>query len=366
MKRAAALVVACLLGSGVNASRTQMPAPWTLRDLFESYRGGTFGGVARLTAEQWSTVVTPGHLTKETMAWLHGVDAPEQQVRIRTSALVAAELYDGCAHLRGCDPRWLHGELEWIADRLSSSPPSSFERLWFLSVIAIATGAEQVRFVAPPPGLGRGPARYGLARLARERFPDEPRFRLQEIVARRPARTVARGPATRLDVLAGLSRVSEGSARAYFRDTLSQLEGLSGDEQVGKEARLRSAMIRVLLGDLPAGLADAVGASSSSDRWTRFLALQLAGRIHTHTGNLGEAVTFQELANAEYPGARSGVTALASALFAVGRNDEAYDAMDSLDWNALERNDPWIQYGWGDYRNWLSDYRPRLRGLITS
>ena len=125
-------------------------------------------------------------------------------------------------------------------------------------------------------------------------------------------------------------------------------------------------MISVLLGDLTRALDHALAASTSPDRWIRFLALQLAGRIHSQIGNLDDAVTFHERANAEYPGTRSGVTALASALFAVGRHDQAYDAVNSLDWNAREDSEPWLQYGWGDYRHWLPTYRQQLRGLIPS
>jgi hypothetical protein len=280
-------------------------------------------------------------------------------------AVVAVELYDGCFRLRACSPSELHAELEWVADRLASGPADAFERLWLLSVIGIATGAQQVRFVAPPPDPdSRLPIRHGMARLAQERFPGEPRFQLAGVVARRAARVVARGPEKRLDLIAGLSVASERSARAYFRDTVAELERLSDDDVVGSEARLRSGMICVLLGDPTRALELALGASSSSDPWVRFLALQLAGRIHSQLGNLERAVNLQKLSNAEHPGMRSGVTALVAALFAAGRHDEAYEAAERLNWLAWEEDDPWIQYGWGDYRHWLPAYRHQLRAMV--
>jgi hypothetical protein len=67
-------------------------------------------------------------------------------------------------------------------------------------------------------------------------------------------------------------------------------------------------------------------------------------------------------ANATIPNVVSGMTLLSSALFLVDRRDEAYDVMDAALRTRPKVPDPWLQYGWGDYRFW-PEIRARLRKL---
>jgi tetratricopeptide (TPR) repeat protein len=204
---------------------------------------------------------------------------------------------------------------------------------------------------------------FSLLDEAERRYPEEPRFRLALVVAARPARTVANRPGVGLTTIAGLSRVSAGAAEQHVTDTLRRLDDLAGDGPIGAEARLRAGMIRFHLGEAEQALEDARHAAEDEEPFVRYLGHLLAGHVLVHLGRDAEAIRAYERAVAINSRARSGVVALSSRLVVAERHDEAYVLLENY-FAADAAVDPWLQYGWGDYRLWPS-YLLRLRALIA-
>jgi tetratricopeptide (TPR) repeat protein len=228
--------------------------------------------------------------------------------------------------------------LEWGCARLRArGTPHPAERLWQLAAISVAQRAEDYEFLN---GDGEQTDVRDYAREiehlrhVRQRFPDEPRFKLAQVIA---AEWQA-SPAVR--------RGRPQAARDQFAD-------LRDDPDIGAEATLRLGRIAMTLRDDDrAREAFERVESLTRDPWTLYLARLFRGTILERRGRTADAERAYRGALEAVPRAQAAATALAALLARQDRRSEASTIVEEMLAASPAPPDPWRGYVNADDRFW--------------
>jgi hypothetical protein len=109
-------------------------------------------------------------------------------------------------------------------------------------------------------------------------------------------------------------------------------------------------------------LSELATAAGSSDPFVRYLAHLFRGRTIEALGGTDEAVAAYRSALLEIPNAQSASIALAAMLHKADQADAALAIMDRS-FAARPSEDPWREYGFGQFRHWIA-YRDRMREAL--
>lgn len=281
--------------------------------------------------------------------WIQSAPEGKKDFRRRVAALFTLEL----AHATLPTPRiWIRVReiMEWGCEQIRSGQPTPFERTWLLAADTLIQGAGD-------NDLGEPHARH-----SQQRFPDEPRFRLAEAVARREAKITANRPGAPTRLLAyGTLDVRRDLSKVRLAGTIARLTALRDDPVVGPEARLRLGILYFHLGRLAESLSELQAASrASADPFATYLAYLLSGQVLEFQQEHANAISAYRSAVAIFPQAASGLSALASLLFLTDDRDGAADLYARMVATHPPAVDPWREFGFGSYRFW-SGYIEWLR-----
>jgi hypothetical protein len=292
--------------------------------------------------------------------------------RLRARRLVAATLALEIATLR-LWPEDVDPLIEFGCELMRrNGSPTDGERLWQLAAVAIHTrardGGRVVTRGSPgiPVGMHIPPPLREVDHVAhaRDRFPNEPRFRLAE--AMRVAALGDNEPPRDADWVDDgiLSRDHpEARRRARAREAIALFEPLVDDPAVGAEASMRLGYLRFTLHETEAALAAYARSAVSEDTFVGYLARFLTGRALDRLGRRDDANAQYRAALTILPRAQSASQALAANLFLHGDREEAYRLVQSAASLTPRLDDPWHQFGYGDLRL-VPDRMARLREAI--
>jgi hypothetical protein len=325
--------------------------------LLDRYLAGDFEGVVRLLDAAPSLQPILDGLDRHGAAWIAAAGpaaTDRRELAVATFALEAARTGAWKEwKLRVTAPRmpedpvlerfyltWLAPPqlLEWGCALLRArETPHPFERLWQLAAVSVAQRAEDFEFLV---GDGEQSALWNHGqeiehlRHVRLRFPDEPRFKLAQIVA---AEWQA-SPAVR---------------RGRPQTARDQFNGLRDDPDIGAEATLRFGRISMLQRD--DGRAEEAFArveSLTRDPWVLYLARVFRGGVLERRGRVADAERSYRGALLAVPRAQAASTALAALLFKQDRRTEASHLVEDMLAASPVPADPWRGYTNADDRFW--------------
>ena len=216
--------------------------------------------------------------------------------------------------------------------RTLGGPPTEFERLWYVATAALMEG--QIA--------GTALARH--MDHALNRFPDEPDLML----ARGVAAELRTGQDPRTPRGLGIASFSLlATARSRLTDALRF-------DATRPEAHLRLGSIALRWGK-PKEAIDHLSAAvdHATDPYVVYLAHVFSGRAYSLVGRWQEAVTSYTAATAIVP-TQTARLGLVTALSHVGEYAAASALADRTLLEPSPPNDPWLFYGQGDFRNWIS------------
>ena len=208
--------------------------------------------------------------------------------------------------------------------------PRAIERWWQLAALAVAERAEDFEFLRSDGVTCLTNVNEEIDYLfqLRQRFPDEPRFKLAEAM------------------LTDLNR--RPAAKGTFT-----FEQLQDDPDVGGEATMRlvAAHLRMRDDDHAISLLDRVE-SRTRDPWVIYLARYFKGQALERKQRPAEAERAYRGALAAVPFAQSASMALAALVFKNDRRAEASRLMDAMFAASPQPADPWRGYADADDRFW--------------
>jgi tetratricopeptide (TPR) repeat protein len=297
---------------------------------------------------------------QETPAWVSG-DAGRTTERRAAAAAFLLEL----THARLESDWWRFADVvEWTCAQLrTTGKPDAFERAWHAASHALAGRARaRVWLLGESPTLAHDrPTRVFPAEAARpkgppsprhlmhalERFPDDPRFRLSQIVAwtwgrdSQPARNT------------GGATVPRRSRRPSLLDAIDALKPLESSPEIAAEVLVHEGFVQGLLGDQEAALrAFDASAGATSESAIAYLAHFGAGRSLEASGRLDEAVRRYQVALGVLPNAESATIALASLQFSSEDREAAQRLLDARAANRAAAPDPGRLIGYGSFLRW--------------
>ena len=228
--------------------------------------------------------------------------------------------------------------------------PRPIERYWQLAAVAVAERAEDAEFLT---GIHKrdesDSGEISYLRQARERFPNEARFKIAGPIA--------------FDWLTwplqrDASKPDPNQSSKYGAATIAEREfaALQNDRDVGAEAHLRLGALHLRRSNEDAALRDFEQVESSTrDPYLVYLARYFAGQALEQKKRPEDAMRAYRRALLTIPGAESASFALSALLFksdATSRRAEAYGVVaTALSGDPLPL-DPWRAYGDADDRFW--------------
>jgi tetratricopeptide (TPR) repeat protein len=259
--------------------------------------------------------------------------------------------------------------LDWAQARLGErGPADSAEHAWYLAAAALAGGVRDWRYLQRPANpRAQPPILAGLMDRALERFPDDPRVRLEQALAAvgRFAVTIdgerdssAPLPGVVININ-GMRGGTLSAPRPTARDqAATMLAALVDDPVVGVEARIRLGYLQWAIADNESARASLTrAAADAKETDDRYLAEFLLGWIAMQAGDAAAAVPHLDAALAARPDSQSAAVALSALTLQQGDATRAYElAQSSLDKRPTDV-DPW--------RLMLYAHHPRLPGLIA-
>ena len=366
----------------VRPSAQSAPAPGALaRALLDQYARGAFDAVSAALGQQDEHGLTQllEQLNATGKAWIDAAgpgDRARRRLAAATLALEAAragewrewKVVQGFANM-GSEPRQVAPGV--VSDGVClvrepkviwSSPPKLIEwgcallredvvatpaeHLWQLAAVAVAERSEDFEFLIGSPFEARSDVKDQFEHLkhAQARFPQEPRFKLAQGIALE-------------------SRLFQAPPKSGVGIAMQVLSGLANDPDVGAEANVRLGVNRFRHDDLDGARQSIDRAEDlTRDRYVRYLARYVRGRIAENQKHPDEAEREYRYALTLVPHAQSASIALAAVLSAQGRRAEAAAlAVDAI--SATPPPDPWREYIHGDDRFWPS-WIARLRAEI--
>jgi tetratricopeptide (TPR) repeat protein len=209
------------------------------------------------------------------------------------------------------------------------SKPRAAERWWQLAAVAVAQRAEDFEFMRSDGVfcLYNPEDEIDYLHHLRQRFPDEPRFKLAEAM---------------------LSELNRRAAKGTYT-----FEQLQDDPDVGGEATMRLGVRRFQMKDDDGAIStlDRVE-SRTRDPWVLYLARYFKGQAFERRKRTAEAERAYRGALAAVPFAQSASMALAALLFKNDRRTEASRLMDAMFAASPRPADPWRGYADADDRFW--------------
>lgn len=341
-------------------------APLEMARLLETYASGHFDEAVEAVAKAGDTVGknVRARWTLDVMQWI-GADPPNRAQRRLVAAAFALETEN--VRVERGDWGNTSGEvhcvgtcvLDWAQTQLvERGPADAAEHAWYLAAAALAGGVRDWRYLQrPATPRAQPPIPAGLMDRALDRFPDDPRLRLEQAIAAasRYAVTID-GDRYATSPLPGVVvniNGMRGGALAAQRPTAREqavmmLAALTEDPVVGVEARIRLGYLHWAVRDDTSAHAEltraAAGAKETDDR---YLAEFLLGWIAMQAGNAAAAVPHLDAALAARPDSQSAAVALAALALQQGDSTRAHDIVQSsLDKRPTDV-DPWrlILYG---------------------
>lgn len=396
-----------LVCSGVVPAAATAPRP-PIVNLLDRYAAHDFDAVVTLAA---ATPKDAADIATELEAvgpgWTTARGARETPARRLIAATFALDVVRVWSVTLTDRRRWLAGRrlLAWGCGQLRRNPtPPDGERWWHLAAIGLFEAQQDVPSLVgddapaaypgdPPSADGaRGHVAHALAR-----FPDEPRFRLAQIVATEistwragltarddgRARDGALPPQITDEYVAGLTDAAHPNAPprdgygryrvrlaadelariAILRGARSRYQTLFDVEPVAGEAHLRFAYSALRLGDGAGGL-EHLGRAEAllTDPVLLYLTRLYAGSALERIEHPADAITAYRRALEGMPSARTASLALTSLLIRESRVPDAYDVADGL-LSHPHATDPISRYRSGDYRFVFDDLEQLKRVL---
>jgi hypothetical protein len=256
--------------------------------------------------------------------------------------------------------------IEWGCELLRSAPTLPAERLWHLAAISLIEVAHDhyflTGFVNPqvaPMNAARIRSAHGRARNhlshARERFPDEPGFRLAEVISTEVRQTGG--------WCCWLSRPSVSPPEvsvASLRKTIGAYLDLATVPALRAEALLRAGVLAFRFGEDADALKRLAEAEASTDEPAMlYLTRFVRGKISERAGRTADAEAAYRSALELIPHAQSATMGLAALLFLGDGRAEAQMLVTRMLEAAPQPIDPWREYGCGGCRHWPA----RIRSL---
>jgi hypothetical protein len=409
--RALAVVMAAALGVGAASlgaqKKPQEPpkppplepiAPLDVARLLDTYAAGRFNDAVSEVAKAGDTIGRNlrRHWMVDAPVWIDA-DPADRPHRLLVAASLALEseiirVERGEWGVSGGAP-YCPGScvLDWAQTQLASrGAPDDAERAWLLAAAALAGGVRDWNYLnrpAPPKPAGRmetwvgssrsdavgfppGPTEVplpGLMNRALDRFPADPRLRLEHAMAAaarfnvtteggRNVPDIAYQP---IIVTGGRISMPAQQTRTTQRETaIALLDALKDDPVVGPEASVRLGYLQWALGEDGAATASLVrAAAAAKDADTEYLARFLLGWTALVGGDSDAAIPHLRAALDARPGSQSASVALGALELQRGDAAAAYTlAQTSLDTRATD-DDPW--------RLFLYGHHPHLSSLIA-
>jgi tetratricopeptide (TPR) repeat protein len=246
--------------------------------------------------------------------------------------------------------------IEWACEQLAKYPGPELHETWLRASIALVEGRQAWTILT-------GETSSHLAH-ARERFPNNPHFKLAEALAIEGS---ASDPSSRapsadrgmvIDQLSSemLDGASDRSSKqvARLQQASSALEPLLNEEAIGPEARLRLGYIQLRLGQRDLALQHFQKVEATDDPSLKYLAKLFAGWTLAREGRIDDAVGQYRGALETVPRARSASTLLTMLLVMNHRLAEAEAIAGALLGAPQTADDPWRSYKLGSYRSYES------------
>ena len=293
---------------------------------------------------------------QRTPAWITADPANAGKRR----AAVAAFVVELAAARMESDWGRLSDLVEWTCTQVlrAGGAPTSFERSWHMATTALA-GRARVRvwllgpYARLPHQKSRTPSKDDPPSPmhlmhAIERFPDDPQFQLARVTAwtwgrdSEPLRNVEWRVTERMRV-----------ARPAQLEALTAYEPLLAVPAVAAEARIRTGLVHVTVGDHVAALkafesARPLAATTQLKYLSHFLAARSLEMLNRHD----EAIAEYANALALVPSAESATVALASLQFLRGEHDASVALVDKTFARTGSITDPGRLTGYGFYLHW--------------
>lgn len=314
-----------LLSAGAVAAVGQRPSAADAVAMFERYsRTGETGTVAFASAEEFVRV-----LQSAGTSWIDTALSADRERRRQTLALLALETATAMPSNRYRDGLRV---LESACGLLRKGAPSEFERRWMLASSSLFLRIDFENNygrdgVAGPKTNPPSPNAMAHVRHALDRFPQEPRLRLAQILQRPEAYALTSRPGVDPDRLVRVPSASSlpgppGAPR--ITRTINELLALSGDAEAGAEALTHAGLLQFHLKQFAASGETLTRATrQATDPFVSNLAWLALGLTLDAEGRDAEATEAYRQAVAALPRARASAVQLASHLAAQGRRQEA-------------------------------------------
>jgi hypothetical protein len=324
---ATVLCLACATSSGVFAQRAASPDAVAIIQEFSTTGRTDYRFRSRDEAQAFIKAWPAG-----VERWAGAGESGQSERSGHLAALAALEFSRTAFHALGTQGG---GGQELLIEAAHSSlrrrRPSEFERQWLRATTGLLAASRS----------------YSHLTAAVDRFPHDPRLRLNEVLADGDAGTLGPTPGTSSsDLLFSLGSGDKdgfggkkvrhvGRAEGVFTDLLT-------DPEVGAEATARLAWLRFHQNRLVESreLFERAG-SATGDPFVRNLAGLGLGVTHLAAGRNDDATAAFRTAASAMPTARAATTALAMQLFLAGERQAASDLLDRLA-GVPNKRDPWI------------------------
>ena len=364
MRRVCMLAAFLLAAPGLGARQ----ATFNLKPLLDEYSQGHHDAAVVKAAAIADLGPLQLRVVQDGPAWI-GTDPATANVR---RAAVAAFLVEFAEARYESDGHRFLDLIEWMCIQLrAAGPPTAFERAWHAASHALAGRSRSRVYLlgeyarlphqkpvpAPPSDPQHPPARHLMHAL--ERFPDDPHFRLTQVVTwsmgrdSEPIRNV---------------RGRETNDRPLRRRAAPQLDAVIAFEPLTKvadvaaEAWVRTGIMHFTLGDYASAL-EAFRAAQpiAAERSIKYLAHFYAGRSLEGQSRIDAAIAEYRQALEAVPHAESATIALTGLQFARDEREAAIAQIDRV-FNARPGpTDPGRLVGYGSFLHW-----PALKSALRT
>lgn len=325
-------------------------APPSAQVLFGRYRAGERAAVVAEIAAAPDIDRLTRDISRRVTAW-----ARDREGTADVRLGVAAFLLDAAAARLETDWFLVRDFVE-IGCRLLAPIPDHTEaiRRWHLAALALAEGAVDTALLLDRPG--RGYESFGHLAHSRLKFPDEPRFRLAEVVVNAMGFADQAPPRDRRIatdeelVAAGSTGRAELAMRRGRRQALADFVALTGTPDVADEAHLRAGHQAYQLNENDQALEHLRAAAGADDPFIAYNAHLISAMVQARRDDRSAAEASLRRALEAVPFAQAATQLLSSQLFLAGRAGEAHDLVERWFARRPRPADPWRLFGYGDFR----------------
>ena len=320
MKPIVAVAVAAVLVTSAAPLRSQSSA-----DMFDRYaRTGETGGVSFSTSEAFLRL-----MKSNGVAWMNSAPADQREHRRHLLAQLVMET----AWATAPSTRDGLSMLEWGCELLRQRPQNEFERRWMVASASLYLRADYKstlgRYAVPIPVI-RSPSAVGHLDHALDRFPQEPRLRLMQLVQRPEMSALSSRPGADPDQLVRSGTGRGGPAgRPRIADAIARLRAFADTPEAGAEALTRIGWLRFHLNELDESSREFEAVfAASGDPFARNLAGIGAGLAFIAQGRSADAIRSLRRAANAMPDARASAILLATQLYLAGERREPAQIID--------------------------------------